>query len=69
MRGARDLADDRKFLGRSMYTERLFNRDIVNEFTDVASAARRLLALNNAHALAGLLVTPSGLLDQHAGPV
>ena len=52
-----------------MYTERLFNRDVGNEFTDVASAARRLLALNNAHALAGLLVTPSGLLDQHAGPV
>jgi hypothetical protein len=23
-----------------MYTERLFNRDVVNEFTDVASAAR-----------------------------
>ncbi len=31
-----------------MYTERLFNRDVVNEFTDVASVARRMIAINNA---------------------
>ena len=41
-------------------TERLFNRERVREFVNIAAVAqRRLVALNNALALADLQIPPS----------
>jgi len=45
-------------------TERLFNRERVLEFVNIAVVAqRRLLALNNALALADLRIPPSNRLE------
>ena len=45
-------------------TERLFNREHVREFANIASVAqRRLLALNNALALTDLQIPPSNHLE------
>jgi proteic killer suppression protein len=45
-------------------TERLFNRERVREFVNIAAVAqRRLLALNNALALADLQIPPSNHLE------
>jgi proteic killer suppression protein len=45
-------------------TERLFNRERVREFVNIAVVAqRRLLALNNALALADLRIPPSNRLE------
>jgi proteic killer suppression protein len=45
-------------------TERLFNREHVREFANIASVAqRRLLALNNALALTDLRIPPSNQLE------
>ena len=53
-------------------TERLFSRETVKEFANIASVARRrLFALNNARALTDLLVPPGNRLEalhgDHAG--
>ena len=45
-------------------TERLFNRERVREFVNIAGVARRrLLALNNALALTDLRIPPSNRLE------
>ena len=45
-------------------TERLFNRERVREFVNIAAVAqRRLLALNNALALADLQIPPGNHLE------
>jgi proteic killer suppression protein len=45
-------------------TERLFNRERVREFVNIAVVAqRRLLALNNALALTDLRIPPSNRLE------
>ena len=45
-------------------TERLFNRERVREFVNIAVVAqRRLLALNNAQALTDLHIPPSNRLE------
>lgn len=45
-------------------TGRLFNRETVGEFANIASVARRrLFALNNARALTDLLVPPGNRLE------
>ena len=45
-------------------TERLFNRERVREFVNIAAVTqRRLLALNNALALADLQIPPSNHLE------
>jgi proteic killer suppression protein len=45
-------------------TERLFNRERVREFVNIAFVAqRRLLALNNALALTDLRIPPSNRLE------
>ena len=45
-------------------TERLFNREHVRKFANIASVAqRRLLALNNALALTNLQIPPSNHLE------
>jgi proteic killer suppression protein len=49
-------------------TERLFNRESVREFANIASVAlRRLFTLNNAHVLADLLVPPGNRLEALQG--
>jgi proteic killer suppression protein len=49
-------------------TERLFNREVVKEFATIASAARRrLFTLNNARALADLLIPPGNRLEALQG--
>jgi len=49
-------------------TERLFNREVVKEFATIASAARRrLFTLNNARALADLLIPPGNPLEALQG--
>jgi proteic killer suppression protein len=48
--------------------ERLFNREIVKEFANIALVARRrLFALNNARALTDLLVPPGNRLESLYG--
>jgi len=52
----------------SKKTERLFNREAVKEFAQIASAARRrLFALNNARVLADLLIPPGNRLEALQG--
>ena len=52
----------------SKKTERLFNREAVKEFANIASAARRrLFALNNARSLADLLIPPGNRLEALQG--
>jgi len=49
-------------------TERLFNREVVREFAQIASAAqRRLFTLNNARVLADLLIPPGNRLEALQG--
>lgn len=49
-------------------TERLFNRERVREFVNIEGVAqRRLLALNNALALADLQIPPSNHLEALTG--
>jgi proteic killer suppression protein len=49
-------------------TRRLFNRELVKEFANIASAARRrLLTLNSARALTDLLVPPGNRLESLRG--
>ena len=49
-------------------TERLFNREGVKEFANIASAARRrLFTLNNARTLTDLLVPPGNRLEALRG--
>ena len=49
-------------------TERLFNREDVREFANIASVAlRRLFTLNNARVLADLLVPPGNRLEALQG--
>ena len=49
-------------------TERLFNREMVIEFVNIASVARRrLFSLNNASALADLLIPPGNRLEALQG--
>lgn len=49
-------------------TERLFNRESVREFANIASVAlRRLFTLNNARVLADLLVPPGNRLEALQG--
>jgi len=49
-------------------TERLFNRETVKEFANIALVARRrLFALNNARALTDLLVPPGNRLESLYG--
>jgi proteic killer suppression protein len=49
-------------------TERLFNRERVREFGNIEGVAqRRLLALNNALALADLQIPPSNHLEALTG--
>ena len=48
--------------------ERLFNREIVGEFANIASVARRrLFALNNARVLTDLLIPPGNRLEALSG--
>ncbi len=52
----------------SKKTERLFNRERVREFGNIEGVARRrLLALNNALALADLQIPPSNHLEALTG--
>ena len=52
----------------SKKTERLFNREAVKEFANIASADRqRLFALNNARSLADLLIPPGNRLEALQG--
>jgi toxin HigB-1 len=49
-------------------TERVFNREVVKEFANIASPARRrLFTLNNARALADLLIPPGNRLEALQG--
>jgi proteic killer suppression protein len=49
-------------------TQRLFKREIVKEFANIASTARRrLFALNNARALTDLLIPPGNRLEALQG--
>ena len=49
-------------------TERLFNRETVKKFANIALVARRrLFALNNARALTDLLVPPGNRLESLYG--
>jgi proteic killer suppression protein len=49
-------------------TRRLFNREVVREFANIASAAqRRLFTLNNARALTDLLIPPGNRLEALQG--
>jgi len=49
-------------------TERSFKREIVKEFANIASTARRrLFALNNARALTDLLIPPGNRLEALQG--
>jgi toxin HigB-1 len=53
---------------RCKKTERLFYREPVREFTNIASVAlRRLVALDSALALTDLLVPPSNRLEALTG--
>ena len=46
----------------------MFNREVVKEFATIASAARRrLFTLNNARALADLLIPPGNRLEALQG--
>ena len=52
----------------SKKTERLFNREAVKEFANIASVAqRRLFILNSARVLADLLVPPGNRLEALQG--
>ena len=52
----------------SKKTARLFNREVVQEFAHIASAARRrLFTLNNARALTDLLIPPGNRLEALRG--
>ena len=49
-------------------TERLFNRERVREFANIATVAlRRLVALDSAHALSDLHIPPSNCLETLKG--
>jgi len=49
-------------------TERLFRRERVKEFANIATVAlRRLAALDGAHALSDLLIPPSNRLETLSG--
>jgi proteic killer suppression protein len=49
-------------------TERLFKREPVKDFANIASAAlRRLVALHSAQALTDLLIPPSNRLEALSG--
>jgi proteic killer suppression protein len=53
---------------RDRKTERLFDREPVREFANIASVAlRRLVALDSAQALTDLLIPPSNRLEALRG--